>query len=457
MAPKASRSAQSIELGGLPAWPVLVPRGIRLYTFEQAPGFLRDNPYITDGYRAFLPARLCLRSLFILSNETVNIWSHLLGFLLFFTLGIYDMTSVLPSAGASREDFVICSICLFCFQVCMLCSVGYHLFCCHRSEKTSRRWMALDYAGISIGILGCYVSGVFYAFYCNNIHPSYLTQQWHRLRSLIFCSVSGYGVIPTVHWVWLNGGLGAPIVQEFAPRVVVMYMIAASAFLFYISKVPERYFPGMCPSLSSRDHFLVSNLAFPKSHLPGLQARRDGTVGAPPLLLNGFSAHLLPGTGIVSVNSTVLSRAVSGDKGDVRRITSARRIWERWRKRRGNTATFLGLTVSQAPGGHSEEENGFLPRREVKADCLGNTRGRVCRPTELPRFQPPDLAHPGRRHALLVASVDRLHHAVPTQQTLPRLPFPSVNSGDPVSRPDDAQGRSGPNASVASAPSSDGP
>lgn len=62
---------------------------------------------------------LCLLSLslFILSNETVNIWSHLLGFLLFFTLGIYDLTAVLPAAGASREDFVICSVCLFCFQV----------------------------------------------------------------------------------------------------------------------------------------------------------------------------------------------------------------------------------------------------------------------------------------------------------------------------------------------------
>lgn len=54
-------------------------------------------------------------------------------------------------------------------QLCMLCSVGYHLFCCHRSEKTSRRWMALDYAGVSIGILGCYVPGVFYTFYCNNV------------------------------------------------------------------------------------------------------------------------------------------------------------------------------------------------------------------------------------------------------------------------------------------------
>ncbi|KAM9661676.1 progestin and adipoQ receptor family member 3 isoform X2 [Harpia harpyja] len=248
---KLLRSAHYIELGSYQYWPVLVPRGIRLYTYEQIPVFLKDNPYITDGYRAYLPSRLCLKSLFILSNETVNIWSHLLGFLLFFTLGIYDLTAVLPAAGASREDFVICSVCLFCFQVCMLCSVGYHLFCCHRSEKTSRRWMALDYAGISIGILGCYVSGVFYAFYCNNIHPSYLTQQWHRLRSIIFCSVSGYGIIPTIHWIWLNGGIGASIVQEFAPRVVVMYFIAAVAFLFYISKVPERYFPGQLNYLGS--------------------------------------------------------------------------------------------------------------------------------------------------------------------------------------------------------------
>uniref|UniRef100_A0A8B9XAH9 Progestin and adipoQ receptor family member 3 n=1 Tax=Bos mutus grunniens TaxID=30521 RepID=A0A8B9XAH9_BOSMU len=168
---KLLKSAHYIELGSYQYWPVLVPRGIRLYTYEQIPVSLKDNPYITDGYRAYLPSRLCIKSLFILSNETVNIWSHLLGFFLFFTLGIYDMTSVLPSASASREDFVICSICLFCFQVCMLCSVGYHLFSCHRSEKTCRRWMALDYAGISIGILGCYVSGVFYAFYCNNFLP----------------------------------------------------------------------------------------------------------------------------------------------------------------------------------------------------------------------------------------------------------------------------------------------
>ncbi|XP_061116494.1 progestin and adipoQ receptor family member 3a [Conger conger] len=269
---KILKSAHYIELGSYQYWPVLVPRGIRLYTYEQIPLFLRENPYITDGYRAYLPSRLCIKSLFILSNETVNIWSHLLGFFLFFSLGLYDMTTVLPASGASREDYVIYSIGLFCFQVCMLCSVGYHLFSCHRSEKTSRRWVALDYTGISIGILGCYVPGVFYAFYCNNywrqvylitvlamilavffaqIHPNYLTKQWRRLRSAIFCSVAAYGVIPTIHWVWLSGGFGAELIQAFIPRVLMVYLIAAAAFVFYISKVPERYFPGQLNYLGS--------------------------------------------------------------------------------------------------------------------------------------------------------------------------------------------------------------
>lgn len=58
---KSAQTAHYIELGGYQYWPVLVPRGIRLYTYEQIPVFLRDNPYITDGYRAYLPSRLCIK------------------------------------------------------------------------------------------------------------------------------------------------------------------------------------------------------------------------------------------------------------------------------------------------------------------------------------------------------------------------------------------------------------
>lgn len=76
-------------------------------------------------------------------------------------------------------------------QLCMLCSVGYHLFCCHRSEKTSRRWMALDYAGVSIGILGCYVPGVFYTFYCNNVGSAWRSHSRTSCSSA-FCPVTWF-------------------------------------------------------------------------------------------------------------------------------------------------------------------------------------------------------------------------------------------------------------------------
>lgn len=32
--------------------------------------------------------------------------------------------------------------------------------------------------------------------------------------------------------------------QLFLPRIIVMYLIAGSAFLFYVTKIPERCFPG---------------------------------------------------------------------------------------------------------------------------------------------------------------------------------------------------------------------
>lgn len=39
--------------------------------------------------------------------------------------------------------------------------------------------------------------------------------------------------------------------QAFVPRVLGMYFIAALALIFYVSKVPERYFPGETTSRSA--------------------------------------------------------------------------------------------------------------------------------------------------------------------------------------------------------------
>jgi adiponectin receptor len=58
--------------------------------FEDAPNFLQDNEYIRNGYLINCNTfKKIFKSLFKCSNETVNIWSHLLGSLLAIILIFY--------------------------------------------------------------------------------------------------------------------------------------------------------------------------------------------------------------------------------------------------------------------------------------------------------------------------------------------------------------------------------
>ena len=50
----------------------------------------------------------------------------------------------------------------------MFCSAGYHMFYC-QSELSSKRWLSMDLAGVSVGMCGCYFPGAYYAFYCHEV------------------------------------------------------------------------------------------------------------------------------------------------------------------------------------------------------------------------------------------------------------------------------------------------
>ena len=52
-----------------------------------------------------------------MSNETVNIWSHLLGYILFFLLMLWDIAVFIPNTSGSPSDYLIMSLGLLCFQV----------------------------------------------------------------------------------------------------------------------------------------------------------------------------------------------------------------------------------------------------------------------------------------------------------------------------------------------------
>lgn len=237
---------------------------IKLFDYHDIPYFLRGNPYITRGYRAFLSFRMCVKSLFVFSNESINVWSHLVGFFYFFCLLLFDNLVTIPESSGTTSDYVVLSSLLTGYMICMLFSACYHLFCCH-SERVFHLWLSLDLAGISLGLCACYIPALYYAFYCHKVwqvlhlscavfltlislacqlHPAFLTSNWASRRLFIFCSVVAYGIVPALQWILLLGGLNDNSVRLFVPKVIVMYLLGILAVGFYAFKVPERYFPG---------------------------------------------------------------------------------------------------------------------------------------------------------------------------------------------------------------------
>ncbi|GAB2269588.1 Heptahelical transmembrane protein 4 [Dionaea muscipula] len=66
----------------------------QLIEYHSLPGFMRDNEFILGYYRSEWPLKQVLLSVFTIHNETLNVWTHLIGFFLFLSLTIYTAMKV---------------------------------------------------------------------------------------------------------------------------------------------------------------------------------------------------------------------------------------------------------------------------------------------------------------------------------------------------------------------------
>ena len=109
------RSCESITRGEVTG----VPAGY--LTARSRPYSSRLNFLISPGRRprrvAPISTSSFFRSVFRLHNETLNIWSHLLGFGYFFLLMCALLASPLPAAVASRMDLMPLVVQLVSYQV----------------------------------------------------------------------------------------------------------------------------------------------------------------------------------------------------------------------------------------------------------------------------------------------------------------------------------------------------
>lgn len=249
--------------------------------------YLKDNDYIIHGYRLhFNSVGKILKSLFLLHNETINIWTHALGSLLFFTLFIYLLlTTDYSSSSLYLQDYLsqlelefkltkstifsslsaftselqsselpeslknllsqthstiekalllhedsytvpthpVSKWPLFIFLIsavtCLSFSTLFHLFNAH-SHKVKICMNSLDYAGITILILGSFFPPIYYVFYCEStwMHiylgsitvlsivvlvvtftPNFQEPHFRWFRGVIFLLLGLCGVFPITH------------------------------------------------------------------------------------------------------------------------------------------------------------------------------------------------------------------------------------------------------------------
>ena len=87
------------------------------YKIDEVAPYLQSNPFIRTGYRGGNMGFLaCAKSALAVHNETINIWTHLLGFVTFLGLLVYDL-NVIPYARVGPMDLLVLIGLLVCYQV----------------------------------------------------------------------------------------------------------------------------------------------------------------------------------------------------------------------------------------------------------------------------------------------------------------------------------------------------
>ncbi|CAN8000452.1 unnamed protein product, partial [Ixodes hexagonus] len=218
--------------------------------YDEAPAFLRQNPFIRGGYRVFYSPKQCLRSLFEWNNETLNIWTHLVGVLLFSAVLVHDVSTRLPSAQASAADSLVLVATCCAYITTLSLSALYHTFNC-QSMRAYEHLLWYDIAGVSLSLWATFASGVFLAF--DNyplLRVAYIVPEGillvmaiatkEQYPAKLLASLVVFGLVPTIHWVYL----APPNMHVIFPRVLLLFMSIAVSFLVLEGRFPERAWPG---------------------------------------------------------------------------------------------------------------------------------------------------------------------------------------------------------------------
>jgi adiponectin receptor len=204
------------------------------------------RPFIRGGYRCGYSLSETLFSVFSMHNETLNIWTHIIGNYIVLFVFIYKVSND-SDIELATMDRVVYWLYYMSGMVCLTCSAVYHIF-----NAYSPNIMFLDYTGIIVLLWGSNLPMIIYGF-CErqDLVVNYIIlTTYAALRCWVDILVNRASVLRTslllisfgwcqmVHEFWLFGDVTG------LSSYVIVFGIYGLGLVFYVTNIPERFWPG---------------------------------------------------------------------------------------------------------------------------------------------------------------------------------------------------------------------
>jgi len=257
---RAKKAAESLEEHIQSA--ITRARENGLIRYEDLPVPWRVNPHIVKGYR-FTESKIeCVRSMFGISNELVNIWSHAIGLMIVLAIAFYFYPTSVNFSNSTKTDVFIAAVFFFAACKCLVCSTMWHTMNSVADQTLMERFACVDYTGISLLIAASIMTTEYTAFYCEPLsrwvyitatatlgiggvilpwHPTFNRADMAWARVAFYVTLGATGFAPVLQLNLTRGGAWAW--EFYAPitKSITVYLVGA---IVYASQVPERWFPG---------------------------------------------------------------------------------------------------------------------------------------------------------------------------------------------------------------------
>jgi len=232
-------------------------------TYLELPDYFAPYPYIYTGYRVNFSWKLCWESMFKMHNETVNIWTEFIPFLVCLVL-LFVVMAVDPILVASSgQDRTAVALGLFCVLILRaLCSGLAHLLHC-QSRRAYVVFWAVDYISICVCVLAMSIVFGRFTFYClpqqqvffnisvcglflsTIVSVVFVSSAAIRTGSFILFVLFANGV-PFVYQLTTRvaGGASEDIPNEYLMWWCLNSALVSMGLLIKATSIPERFFPG---------------------------------------------------------------------------------------------------------------------------------------------------------------------------------------------------------------------